>query len=208
MALSLASWSPSSTHRRDLHHIAPRSLAPPWLPPPCACNYNYGYYLAKVNAITWYWILARRPYKIIETTIWLLPVDILQNMIISYIKIYHITFLAIPHHMPCKNKLDASTLFLHVLRGFYGQRIKIASYLRKATTWINKLLINRCGVNKQERSNIFRAYPLTSFNAWTPCRSESTSLPLQICFHYSRRDRHPPAAYANKSHVKRRTSLS
>ena len=100
--------------------------------------------------------------------------------------------------MPCKNKLDASTLFLHILRGFYGKRIKIASYLRKATTWIIKLLINRCGVNKQERSNISQAYSLTSFNAWTPCRSESTSLPLQICFHYSRRDRHLPAAYAKQ----------
>ena len=52
----------------------------------------------------------------LQIILWLLPVaelidmqvvNLLQNMIISYINIYHITFLAIPHHnMACKNKLD------------------------------------------------------------------------------------------------------
>ena len=52
----------------------------------------------------------------LKTTLWLLPVavlinmqvmNLLQNMIISCINLYHITFLAIPHNnMPCKNKLD------------------------------------------------------------------------------------------------------
>ena len=34
--------------------------------------------------------------------------------IISYIKFVTMT---ISHHMPCKNKLDVSNLFLHILRG-------------------------------------------------------------------------------------------
>jgi hypothetical protein len=32
--------------------------------------------------------------------------------------------MTISHHMPCKNKLDASNLFLHILRGFGLSRIE------------------------------------------------------------------------------------
>ena len=40
---------------------------------------------------------------------------IYKKKIISYIKFVTLT---ISHHMPYKNKLDASNLFKHVLRGF------------------------------------------------------------------------------------------
>ena len=69
---------------------------------------------------------------------------------------------------------------------------------KKATTWIIKFLINHCEVNEQDRSSISRARSLTSFNAWTPCRSLSTSLPLQIRFRYSGRNWHPQATYAKQ----------
>src|SRR3954468_4294156 len=57
-------------------------------------------------------------------------------MIIAYN--IHITSWAIPYHRntPCKNKLDASTLLLHVLRGLWEYQAKNDSSLRKATTVI------------------------------------------------------------------------
>jgi hypothetical protein len=42
----------------------------------------------------------------------------------------------ISQNTPCKNKLDASTLLLHVLRGLRELQAKNDSYLRKATTVI------------------------------------------------------------------------
>ena len=55
--------------------------------------------------------------------------------------------MTISHHMPCKNKLDASNLFLHILRGL-GFLGKNRSYLRtRTTTSIKILLANRCRLN-------------------------------------------------------------
>jgi hypothetical protein len=54
----------------------------------------------------------------------------------------YITDMTISHHMPCKNKLDASNLSLHVLRGFGFSREPFL-YLRitTTTTWMSKVLI-------------------------------------------------------------------
>ena len=68
--------------------------------------------------------VTRRSYNKYETTIRLLPVALLIDMqVVKNTKhdhcIHHIiTSWAIPHHKPCKNKLDASTLFMQFLRGF------------------------------------------------------------------------------------------
>ena len=61
--------------------------------------------------------------------------------------IYHIT--SWPYHItnPCKNKLDASTLSLHILRGL-GLSEKNHSYLRtRTTTLIQELSIYCCKLN-------------------------------------------------------------
>src|SRR3989337_2924524 len=88
----------------------------------------------------------------LKTTLWLLPVavlidmqvmNLLQNMIISYINIYHITFLAIPHHnMPCKNKLDVIYFVVANFTWLLWATSKNRSYLRKATMVIIKLPFN------------------------------------------------------------------
>ena len=47
--------------------------------------------------------------------------------------------------MPCKNKLDASNLFLHVLRGFRAFEDRtVLTYEQETTTLITKLLATRC----------------------------------------------------------------
>ena len=63
-------------------------------------------------------------------------------MIIAYISIHthHVLGHTISQNTPCKNKLDASTLLLHVLRGLWELQVKNDSYLRKATTVILWLL--------------------------------------------------------------------
>src|SRR3954464_8926079 len=68
-------------------------------------------------------------------------------MIIAYISIHthHVLGHTISQNTPCKNKLDASTLLLHVLRGLWEQQAKNDSYLRKATTVI--LWLPNSGVN-------------------------------------------------------------
>src|SRR3954466_12616774 len=66
-------------------------------------------------------------------------------MIIAYN--IHITSWAIPYHRKhsLQKQVDASTLLLHVLRGFMGVDAKNDSYLRKATTVI--LWLPNSGVN-------------------------------------------------------------
>ena len=95
----------------------------------------------------------------------------LQNMIISYIT-YITSYLAIPHHMPCKNKLDVLYFVLANFTWLLRATYKNHSYLRKATTVIYKLPFNLL----QDRR-------------------------CQIRFNYSGRDRHPPAALCNTSYM-------
>ena len=76
----------------------------------------------------------------LKTILWLLPVaeltdmqvmNLLQNMIISYINIYHITFLAIPHHnMLRKNKLDVLYFVVASFTWLLWASSKNHSYLR------------------------------------------------------------------------------
>jgi hypothetical protein len=100
--------------------------------------------------------LTCRSYKIIKTTIWLLPVDnsstckswniTKHNHCIH--QIYHHT-----HHIlwqyhiintSCKNKLDASNLFIACFTWLTGATHKNGSYLRKATTLILELSKSCC----------------------------------------------------------------
>jgi hypothetical protein len=96
--------------------------------------------------------LTRRSYTIIKTTIWLLPVVNSSTCKLWKITkhdhcIYHITSCGytISQNTPCKNKLDVSTLLLHVLRGLWELQVKNDSYLWKATMvilWLLTSIIN------------------------------------------------------------------
>src|SRR3954470_24936663 len=60
--------------------------------------------------------IKRQPYGSCQ-----LPITRLQNMIISYNKIWHHVLTISHHNMPCKNKLDVLYFVcLQVLRGCYG----------------------------------------------------------------------------------------
>jgi hypothetical protein len=100
--------------------------------------------------------LTRRSYKIIKTTIWLLPVvnsSTCKSWNITkcdhYIHhIYHYT-----HHIlwqyhisstPCKNKLGASNLLIACFTWLMGATLKNGSYLRKATMLILELPKSCC----------------------------------------------------------------
>jgi hypothetical protein len=92
--------------------------------------------------------LTHRSYKIIKTTIWLLPVvnsstwkswNITKRDHCIH-QIYHYT-----HHIlwqnhitntPCKNKLDASNLLIACFTWLMGATLKNGSYLHKTTTFI------------------------------------------------------------------------
>jgi len=110
-------WSPSCASWHDLHHstgMAPRSMAPPSRLF-SIYNISHGYtYGTQANKI--------------KTTIWLLPVVIIQLWSFHTSTIYKIIW---PYHItcPCKNKLDASNLFLHILRGLGLSKIE-PFYLR------------------------------------------------------------------------------
>jgi hypothetical protein len=91
--------------------------------------------------------LTHRSYKIIKTTIWLLPVvDSSTCKSWNIIKhdhrihhIYHTHHILWPYHItntPCKNKLDASNLLIACFTWLVGATHKNDSYLRKATTVI------------------------------------------------------------------------
>ena len=82
------------------------------MPPPTITTTTIATLSDKVKQLHGVKTLARGPYNNNETTIRLLPVDVLidmqvvkiTNMIIAYIITNHI--FAIPHHKSCKNKLD------------------------------------------------------------------------------------------------------
>ena len=88
----------------------------------------------------------------LKTTLWLLAVavlidmqvvNLLQNMIISYINIYHITFWSYDiTTIPCKNKLDVIYFVVANFTWLLWATSKNRSYLRKATTVIIKLPFN------------------------------------------------------------------
>jgi hypothetical protein len=92
-----------------------------------------------------------RSYKIIKTTIWLLPVansstckswNITKYNHCIY-QIYHHTYHILWHYhitnTSCKNKLDASNLLIACFMWLMWAMLKNGSYLRKATTLILEL---------------------------------------------------------------------
>jgi hypothetical protein len=108
--------SPSYALWHDLHHstgVAPRSMARHlWLSSSITI-YRLDIYI--------YW---HAGHKMKKTTIWLLPVVYnLQKG--SLHTICNINNLTISHHMPCKNKLDASNLscIFYVVWGFLGRTV-------------------------------------------------------------------------------------
>ena len=90
----------------------------------------------------------------------------ITNMIIAYIITNHT--LAIPHHKPCKNKLDVIYFVYAIFMWLLWVMRKNRSNLRKATTVMQSCLFY-----------IFLK-----------------GLPLKIASHYSKSNRHPPATYA------------
>src|SRR3954463_5124238 len=88
----------------DLHHAtgaAPRSMVPPpW------SSFSITIYLMDIYT-------ARRPYK--EK---LQPYGSCRLFTTNLISYNNFVIMTISHHMPCKNKLDASKLSLQILRGF------------------------------------------------------------------------------------------
>jgi hypothetical protein len=96
-----------------------------------------------------------RRYKIIKTTIWLLPV--VNSSICNSWNItkhdHHIHRIYHTHHIlwqyritntPCKNKLDASNLLIACFTWLMGSTLKNSSYLLKATTLILELPKSCC----------------------------------------------------------------
>jgi hypothetical protein len=99
--------------------------------------------------------LTCRSYKIINTTIWLLPVVNSSTCkswnITKYDHhihhIYHTHHILWPYHItntPCKNKLDASNLLIVCFTWLMGATLKNGSYLREATTLILELPKSCC----------------------------------------------------------------
>jgi hypothetical protein len=79
-------------------------------------------------------------HKMKKTTIWLLPVVYnLQKGLLH--TIFNINNLTISHHMPCKNKLDASNLscIFYVVWGFLGRTVLTYEHV---TTMVIKNIIN------------------------------------------------------------------
>jgi hypothetical protein len=118
--------SPSCASWHDLHHstdVAPRSMvSPPWL-----CSSIIIYHLDIY--------IRHAGHKMKKTTIWLLSVVYnLQKG--SLHTICNIKNLTIAHHMPCKNKLDASNLscIFYIVWGFLGRII--LTYEHATTTVI------------------------------------------------------------------------
>jgi hypothetical protein len=126
--------------------------------------------------------LTRRSYKIIKTTIWLLPVvnsstcklwNITKhNHCIHHI--YHYT-----HHIlwkyhitntSCKNKLDASNLLIACFTWLMRVMFKDGSYLRKATTLILELP-KSCCKSDENNSGRYRHPPVA-------CVEQATAEPV------------------------------
>jgi hypothetical protein len=92
--------------------------------------------------------LTRRSYKIIKTTIWLLPVvnsstckswNITKRDHCIHQIYHHTHHILWQYHIantPCKYKLDASNLLIACFTWLIGAMLKKGSYLRKATTVI------------------------------------------------------------------------
>ena len=112
-------------------------------------------------------IMTRRSCTKIKTTIRLLLVAINYKRDHLIHQIYNNHIMAISHHMPCKNKLDASYLFLQILRGL-GLSMK-----------------NHFLPTNKNHNDDNQVVSMTPFRALR-CKSD---------IHYSKRDRHPLAAY-------------
>ena len=111
----------------DLHlvHLGMISIIPPaWRQGPwrlhLGCHPNLQY-------ITRIYLQHAGHKEIRKTTIWLLPVVIILQIRSFHTNMSYIKFvtLTISHHMPCKNKLDASNLSLHILRGLGLSKIEL-----------------------------------------------------------------------------------
>jgi hypothetical protein len=104
--------------------------------------------------------LTRRSYKIIKTTIWLMPVVKSSTCKLWNITKYDYFIHHIYHHThhilwqyhitstPCKNKLDASNLLIAYFTWLMGVTQKNGSYLRKATMLILELPKSCCKSNE------------------------------------------------------------
>jgi hypothetical protein len=100
--------------------------------------------------------LTCRSYKIIKTTIWLLPVvnsSTCNSWNITkhdhcihhiYQHTHHILWQYHITNTPCKYKLDASNLLIASFTWLMGATLKNGSYLRKATTLILELPKSCC----------------------------------------------------------------
>jgi hypothetical protein len=100
--------------------------------------------------------LTCRSYKIINTTIWLLPVvksstckswNIIKHDHCIHHMYHHTHHILWQYHItntPCKNKLDASNLLIACFIWLMGATLKNGSYLRKATMLILELLKYYC----------------------------------------------------------------
>jgi hypothetical protein len=85
--------------------------------------------------------LTRRSYKIIKTTIWLLPVVNSStckswNIRKHDHRIHHILWQYRIKNTPCKNKLDTSNLLIACFTWLMGATLENGSYQHKATTLI------------------------------------------------------------------------
>jgi hypothetical protein len=168
--LCVMAWSPSfHRHSTKVHG------APPWLSSSITI-YRLDIYIRHAD------------HKNEKTTIWLLPV-IYNLQKGSLHTICNINNLTISHHMPCKNKLDASNLsgIFYVVWGFLGRTV--LTYEHVTTTVIKILLTTLCkidhnysGINVHPQSHICRSMSSVEQVSWT--RSRNISLG-QLQSHYA-----------------------
>ena len=100
--------------------------------------------------------------------------------------------MTISHHMPCKNKLDASNLFLHILRGFGLFSIEPFLPTNKYHN-VDKILLANCcrlnhnysGRNGHPQSHLCKASCMSSVEQVSCARTCKVSPGIQIllCHH-------------------------
>ena len=92
--------------------------------------------------------IKRQPYGSCQ-----LPITRLQNMIISYNKIYHHILTISHHNMPCKNKLDILYFVVASFTWLLQAPSKNRSYLRIKTTTIFRQV---CCFNLQQGPGVVK----------------------------------------------------
>jgi hypothetical protein len=132
--LCVMAWSPSFHQRSTKVHGTPS-----WLSSSITI-YHFDIYIRHAGL------------KMKKITIWPVVYNLQKG---SLHIIYNINNLTIAHHMPCKNKLDASNLscIFYVVWGFLGRTVLTNEYVD--TMVIKILLITLCKIDhKYSRRNV------------------------------------------------------